>query len=235
MRVNSEFTALETILGHRFKRPGLLQQALTHRSFGATHNERLEFLGDSVVNLCVAKLLYTLYPELDEGVLSRTRANLVKQDTLHRLALSLALPDLLRLGEGEARSGGRQRASILADVFEALLGALYIDAGLAPCEALVERLYTPLIRDTQHSVGNLGVSAKDAKTALQEWLQGRKLPLPSYDVTAIHGAAHEQTFEVTATLAKPAQSAIGEGASKRAAEQVAATALLQLLLQGEKT
>jgi ribonuclease III len=230
--VSAEIKQLESQLGHRFRNLALLQQALTHRSFGATHNERLEFLGDSVVNLCVARLLYTQYPELDEGVLSRTRANLVKQDTLHRLALSLALPDLLRLGEGEARSGGRQRASILADVFEAILGAMYLDAGLMPCEAVVERLYTPLIRDTEQSVG---VSDKDAKTALQEWLQGRKLPLPSYDITATYGAAHEQTFEVTATLAKPAQSAKGEGASKRAAEQVAATALLQLLLQGEKT
>lgn len=226
--MSAELKALQTKLGHSFNNIALLQQALTHRSFGATHNERLEFLGDSVVNLCVAKLLYTQFGELDEGVLSRTRANLVKQDTLHKLALTLQLPELLRLGEGEARSGGRQRASILADVFEAILGAMYLDAGLAPCEALVTRLFVPLIHDKAKGES---ASAKDAKTALQEWLQGRKLPLPQYEVSAIRGAAHEQQFEVTATLAKPAQSAKGAGASKRAAEQAAATSLLNLLQQ----
>jgi ribonuclease III len=229
--VSSELLGLQSKLGHTFHNIALLQQALTHRSFGAQHNERLEFLGDSVVNLCVAKLLYTQFSELDEGVLSRTRANLVKQDTLHRLAMQLGLSELLRLGEGEARSGGRQRPSILADVFEAILGAVFLDAGMTPCEALVAHLFTPLIHDTTQGVS---ASAKDAKTALQEWLQGRKLPLPQYEITDIRGAAHEQLFEVTATLAKPAQIAKGVGSSKRAAEQAAATALLQQLMQAKQ-
>jgi ribonuclease III len=224
--VGTELQGLQTKLGHRFNNIALLQQALTHRSFGVPHNERLEFLGDSVVNLCVAKLLYTQDAEQDEGVLSRTRANLVKQDTLHNLAVQLGLPELLRLGEGESRSGGRQRPSILADVFEAVMGAVYLDAGLEPCESVVNRLFTPL---TQSNAQGQSASAKDAKTALQEWLQGRKLPLPLYEVAAVLGAAHEQQFEVHASLAKPAHQAKGVGASKRAAEQAAASLLLAQL------
>lgn len=227
----TELQGLQTKLGHRFHNIALLQQALTHRSFGVPHNERLEFLGDSVVNLCVAKLLYTQDAELDEGVLSRTRANLVKQDTLHSLAVQLGLPELLRLGEGEARSGGRQRPSILADVFEAVLGAVFLDAGLQPCESIVNQLFMPL---TQANAQGQNASAKDAKTALQEWLQGRKLPLPLYEVTAVLGAAHEQQFEVQATLAKPAHQAKGTGASKRVAEQAAATLLLTQLQSTHK-
>lgn len=226
--MNAALKTLEQKLGHTFAQEVLLRQALTHRSFGQQHNERLEFLGDSVVNLCVAKLLYAHFSSLDEGVLSRTRANLVKQDTLHRLALQLGLPELIHLGEGEARSGGRQRPSILADVFEAIFGAIYLDAGMPVCEKLSAKLFMPLIRETAQG-GAATASAKDAKTALQEWLQGRKLPLPQYVVSAMRGAAHEQVFEVTATLAKPAHIATGEGSSKRAAEQSAATALLMLL------
>ncbi|MBU6436346.1 MAG: ribonuclease III [Betaproteobacteria bacterium] len=215
--------ALQGRLGYRFQDESLLQQALTHRSFGAQHNERLEFLGDSVLGLCVAQLLYAQLGQGDEGELSRVRASLVRQATLHHQAEALQLADALRLGEGEARSGGRSRPSILADAFEAVLGAMFLDGGLAPVQALVQRLFGPLLSDGAAAHG------KDAKTALQEWVQGRKLPLPTYRVVATAGAAHEQTFEVEAVLPADGRSASGRGASKRQAEQAAAQALLTVL------
>ncbi|MCM2479855.1 ribonuclease III [Serpentinimonas maccroryi] len=216
--------ALQERIGHRFTHPALLLRALTHRSFAAEHNERLELLGDSVLSLAVTTLLYQHLDSHNEGELSRTRANLVKQDTLHRLALALGLPELLRLGEGEARSGGRQRASILADALEALLGAVYLDAGFAAAEALVRRLYAGIdLRPGQ------GAHGKDAKTALQEWLQGRKMQLPLYTVAATRGQAHLQTFEVQCQINETGQSARGLGSSRRAAEQAAAAQLLQQL------
>ena len=214
--------ALQERIGHRFTDPALLLRALTHRSFAAEHNERLELLGDSVLSLAVTTLLYQHLDSHNEGELSRTRANLVKQDTLHRLALALGLPELLRLGEGEARSGGRQRASILADALEALLGAVYLDAGFAAAEALVRRLYA----GTDLRPGQ-GAHGKDAKTALQEWLQGRKMQLPRYTVAATRGQAHLQTFEVQCQINETGQSARGLGSSRRAAEQAAAAQLLQ--------
>lgn len=202
----------------------LLQRALTHRSFSSDHNERLEFLGDSVLNLAVSSLLYEQLSQLPEGDLSRIRANLVKQDTLHHLAQGLGLSAVLRLGEGEAKSGGRQRPSILADALEAVIGAVYLDAGYESAQALVRRLFHGVQVNPRMSA--LG---KDAKTALQEWLQGRKMNLPNYRVSAVHGAAHQQTFEVACEVVELKHTEHGQGPSRRAAEQAAAAQMLQHL------
>jgi len=215
------FQALQKRLQHAFANPRLLQQALTHRSFSADHNERVEFLGDSVLNLAVAGLLYEQLSNLPEGDLSRVRANLVKQETLHQLALVLGLPDLLRLGEGEARSGGHKRPSILADAVEAIIGAVYLDAGFDKANQLVLRLFKDVeINPQMQAIG------KDPKTQLQEWLQGRKMKLPLYRVAGTSGAAHEQTFEVECEIAELSRTERGVGASRRAGEQAAAAAML---------
>ena len=216
--------ALQQRLQHNFSEPALLQRALTHRSFSADNNERLEFLGDSVLSLAVSTLLYQRLQSLPEGDLSRVRANLVKEGTLHQIALKLELSGLLRLGEGEAKSGGKQRPSILADAVEALIGAVYLDADYRTAERLVHHLYegvdiNPHMRAVQ----------KDPKTALQEWLQGRRMKLPQYKVAEITGAAHLQTFEVACEIAELPLHANGTGASRRAAEQAAAAALLDQL------
>ncbi|GAB3355108.1 MULTISPECIES: ribonuclease III [Giesbergeria] len=216
--------ALQSRLQHRFANAALLQQAVTHRSFSADHNERLEFLGDSVLNLAVSSLLYQRLRHQPEGDLSRVRANLVREGTLHQLALQLQLPSILRLGEGESRSGGHQRPSILADALEALIGAVYLDAGYAVAEALVHRLFANVEINPQ-----MQAAAKDAKTALQEWLQGRRMKLPQYTVVATAGAAHRQTFEVECCVAELKLTERGSGASRRAAEQAAAAAMLTLL------
>ncbi len=223
-RVKASLTHLQQMLCYSFKNPRLLQQALTHRSFGADHNERLEFLGDSVLNLSVAALVYERLADLPEGDLSRVRANLVKQDTLHQLALGLSLPDMLRLGEGELRSGGQLRPSILADALEAVIGAIFMDAGYDAAQALVRRLFAPL-----DITPRMSAAAKDPKTELQEWLQGRKMQLPAYRVAATLGAAHRQTFEVVCEVAQLAVSERGIGASRRAGEQAAAAAMLMYL------
>ncbi|MDO4795292.1 MAG: ribonuclease III [Brachymonas sp.] len=211
-------------LGHVFAQPALLQQALTHRSFSADHNERLEFLGDSVLNLAVSSLLYERLPQAPEGDLSRIRANLVKQDSLHRIALKLDLSPALRLGEGELRSGGLKRPSILADALEAVLGAVYLDAGYAVAEALVHRLFADV--DVQE---HAQASGKDAKTALQEWLQARKYAVPQYQVTDVGGQAHQQTFWVVCEVAALGIRQSGSGSSRRAAEQDAAGKMLAQL------
>jgi len=222
--VNEGLKALQVRLQHEFKNPGLLTQAVTHRSFSADHNERLEFLGDSVLNLSVADLLYTRLSALPEGDLSRVRANLVKQDTLHQLAVGLALPDVLRLGEGEARSGGQKRPSILADALEAIIGAVYLDAGYQVAQSLVQRLFKPVeINPTMEAIG------KDPKTELQEWLQGRKMNLPQYKVVGTQGAAHKQTFDVQCEIPELNLSERGIGGSRRAGEQAAAAAMLQTI------
>ena len=213
--------ALQERLKHSFSDTRLLQLALTHRSFSADHNERLEFLGDSVLNLAVSHLLYTRLSALPEGDLSRVRANLVKQDTLHRLALELQLSPLLRLGEGEARSGGPNRPSILADALEALIGAVYLDAGFAAAEALVRRLYESVEINPR-----MEAAAKDPKTELQEWLQGHKMKLPVYRVAATLGAAHKQTFDVECEVPELGLRERGIGGSRRAGEQAAAAAML---------
>lgn len=220
----SALASLQSRLQHRFSDPSLLQRAVTHRSFSAEHNERLEFLGDSVLNLAVSTLLYLRLQAQSEGDLSRVRANLVKEDTLHQLAKGLRLDQVLHLGEGEARSGGHQRPSILADALEAVIGAVYLDAGYAVAEALVLRLYEAVEINPQ-----MQAAAKDAKTALQEWLQGRKMQLPQYRVVGTAGVAHRQTFEVECAIAELALAQRGSGASRRAAEQSAAAAMLATL------
>ena len=215
---------LQQRLLHEFRKPVLLTQALTHRSFSADHNERLEFLGDSVLNLAVSGLLYQALGTLQEGELSRVRANLVKQDTLHKIAHDLHLGSLIRLGEGELRSGGNKRPSILADALEAVIGAVYLDAGFDKAAALVHRLF-----DKVEINPEMPAAAKDAKTELQEWLQGRKMKVPAYQVMSITGAAHRQTFEVQCLIVELEREARGFGSSRRAAEQEAAAAMLKLL------
>ena len=216
--------ALQARLQHRFNDPRLLARALTHRSFSAEHNERLEFLGDSVLNLAVAALLYDRLADLPEGDLSRVRANLVKQDTLHKLALELGLSGLIRLGEGEAKSGGHKRPSILADALEAVIGAVHLDAGYPVAEALVHRLFQKVDIKPEMSA-----AAKDPKTELQELLQGRRMSLPVYRVVGVLGAAHKQTFDVECEVAELGLVERGIGASRRAGEQAAATAMLGVL------
>ena len=216
--------ALQRRLQHEFANAALLTQALTHRSFSADHNERLEFLGDSVLNLSVADLLYRQLSGSPEGDLSRVRANLVKQETLHQLALQLDLPEVIRLGEGEARSGGHKRPSILADALEALIGAVYLDAGYVAAQDLVRRLFKAVeINPEMQAIG------KDPKTELQEWLQARKLNLPLYRVAGTQGAAHKQTFDVECEIVELNFSERGMGGSRRAGEQAAAAAMLQTL------
>ena len=222
--MHESLTALQQRLQHQFSDPGLLERALTHRSHSSAHNERLEFLGDSVLNLAVSGLLYERLEVLPEGDLSRVRANLVRQETLHQLARKLGLSGVLRLGEGEIRSGGRERASILADTLEAVIGAVYIDAGYAAAQTLVSRLYAGV--DITPQMQAMG---KDPKTALQEWLQGRKLKLPLYRVVGATGAAHQQLFEIECEVPELSLSERGIGPSRREAEQAAAAAMLGAL------
>ena len=217
-------TALQQRLQHQFSNVSLLSRALTHRSFSADHYERLEFLGDSVLGLAISDLLYARLGALPEGDLSRVRANLVKQDTLHQLALGLGLPDVLKLGEGEMRSGGPKRASILADALEAIIGAVYLDAGFAKAQALVHRLFEAVeINPQMEAIG------KDPKTELQEWLQGRKMKLPVYTVVGTQGAAHKQSFDVECEIPELRLSERGIGGARRAGEQAAAAAMLQTI------
>lgn len=222
--MNEALTALQERLQHRFSDAHLLLRSVTHRSFSIDHNERLEFLGDSVLNLAVADLLFQRLSALPEGDLSRVRANLVKQDTLHRLAVELGLPEVIRLGEGEARSGGQKRPSILADALEAIIGAVYLDAGFAAAQSLVQRLFQAVeINPEMQAIG------KDPKTELQEWLQARKMSLPLYRVVGTLGAAHKQTFDVECEVIELNFSERGIGASRRAGEQAAASAMLQTI------
>lgn len=215
---------LQEQIGHRFQNLKLLEQALTHRSFSADHNERLEFLGDAVLNLSIAAMLFERLKGHDEGDLSRVRASLVRQEPLFELACKLGLPKLLRLGEGESRSGGQKRPSILADALEALIGAVYLDAGYAAAEQLVKCLFADVTVNAQ-----MQGFKKDPKTQLQEWLQGRKLRLPSYEVVATQGAAHRQTFEVACSIPELNRRETARGASRRIAEQAAAERMLEQL------
>ncbi|HDR9095902.1 ribonuclease III [Burkholderia vietnamiensis] len=216
---------LESRLRYEFRNAELLRQALTHRSHSATHNERLEFLGDSVLNCAVAALLFQRFGKLDEGDLSRVRANLVKQQSLYEIAQALNISDGLRLGEGELRSGGFRRPSILADAFEAIIGAVFLDGGFEAAQGVIKRLYVPILDHIDPRT--LG---KDAKTLLQEYLQGHKIALPTYTVVATHGAAHNQQFEVECTVPKLDVKVSGSGASRRAAEQAAAKKALDEVL-----
>ena len=223
-------TGLAGLLGHDFKNPQLLIQALTHRSHGSPNNERLEFLGDSVLNLVVADQLYQRYPKLPEGDLSRLRASLVKESTLAEIAVALNIGDSLQLGEGELKSAGWRRPSVLADAMEAIIGATYIDGGFTASQQLVGRLYADrLDKLDPKAVG------KDAKSLLQEYLQAQKADVPEYTVLATEGEAHCQTFRVECHVRKFQLKTQGEGSSRRAAEQLAAqTAYEQLMRQGKK-
>ncbi|WP_367067927.1 ribonuclease III [Oryzisolibacter sp. LB2S] len=221
---SDSLSALQQRLQYRFSDPSLLARAVTHRSYCAEHNERLEFLGDSVLNLSVSSLLFKRMRDLPEGELSRVRALLVKQDSLHGIAMRLELPEVLRLGEGETKSGGKQRPSILADALEAIIGAVYLDAGYEVAQALVHRLFEGVELSPR-----LQEAAKDAKTALQEWLQGRKMSLPQYRVEGTTGVAHRQQFHVVCEVPALRLVARGSGASRRAAEQAAAAAMLTQL------
>jgi len=211
-------------LDYRFADPGMLQMALTHRSYGANHNERLEFLGDGVLNCVVATQLFERFPQMPEGDLSRLRAHLVCQDSLHKLALELQLGDFLLLGEGELKSGGAQRPSILADALEALFGAIFLDGGFSAVREVIDRLYARMLNELLP-----GKSMKDSKTALQEWLQSRKKPLPRYVVRETSGVAHAQQFRVACELESPKMITEGSGSSRRLAEQRAAENALRQL------
>jgi ribonuclease-3 len=215
---------LQSRLGHRFSDAGLLALALTHRSVGIEHNERLEFLGDAVLSLAISSLLFERFAGCDEGDLTRVRAHLVREDSLHKVALLQGLPEVLRLSDGEARGGGALRASILADALEAIIGATFVDGGFGAARAVVQRLFGDVINTT-----DIAGWAKDPKTELQEWLQARRLPVPSYRISATRGQAHAQTFEVECEV--PALSLVhqGEGRSRRLAEQEAAKRMLDAL------
>jgi ribonuclease III len=215
---------VERSFGHVFATPALCDTAVTHRSAGADHNERLEFLGDSILNCAVARLLFDAHPLADEGALSRLRASLVSGDTLAQIAGELGLGEFLRLGPGELKSGGFRRASILADALEALLGAIFLDAGFDAAAAAVARVIGPRMSDLPAAD-----ALKDPKTRLQEVLQGRGLALPTYTLTAVGGDPHAQAFTVTCEVPVLGVAAVGEGASRRRAEQLAAAKVLDLL------
>jgi ribonuclease-3 len=221
--------ALQQRLGYRFAQPALLQRALTHRSWGAEHNERLEFLGDAVLSLAVSALLYERFSGSDEGDLTRVRAHLVREDSLYRVALGLGLPGAMRMSEGEMRGGGSQRPSMLADAVEAIIGAVFMEGGFAPARALVERLFGEIIQATDAESWT-----KDAKTELQEWLQARRIAVPAYRIAATRGQAHAQTFEVECSVPALGLSEQGEGRSRRAAEQEAARRMLDQLKASDK-
>ncbi|MBA2778557.1 ribonuclease III [Billgrantia kenyensis] len=222
--MSKTLTTFSRRIGHAFSDISLLELAMTHRSFGGQNNERLEFLGDSIVNFVIAEALYERFPQAREGQLSRLRARLVRGQTLAELAREMAFGECLRLGSGEMKSGGHRRDSILADAVEAVLGAIYLDAGMDVARARVlawyaERLESIDLQDTQ----------KDPKTRLQEFLQSRQSPLPRYEVVSVEGEAHDQTFTVECHIQLLDSHTLGSGSSRRHAEQQAAElALLQL-------
>lgn len=220
--MNSSAARLCAVLGYTFRQPGLLEEALTHRSASPRHNERLEFLGDALLNLLVAEYLFQRYPQASEGELSRLRATLVKGEALAELARDLKLGEELRLGQGELRSGGPQRESILADALEAIFGAVYLDGGLDACRALILHLY-------RNELTGLASASelKDPKTRLQEYLQARQQPLPVYTVLEIRGEPHAQSFTVECAVAGRRAGAVGS--SRRKAEQDAARQMLEQL------
>ncbi len=216
---------LENKLGYSFRDTRLLTQALTHRSYGTPHNERLEFLGDSVLNCAVARLLFDRFQRLPEGDLSRVRANLVNQQALFEIADRLRLGEHVLLGEGELKSGGFRRPSILADALEAIFGAVFLDGGFAAAESVIRQLFESAVAATDPAA-----VAKDPKTRLQEYLQGRRLALPQYSVVGVAGEAHEQVFRVECLVPELDIRSFGEGSSRRAAEQSAAKAAYELAL-----
>ena len=215
---------LEQALAYTFKDRTLLQLALTHRSYSSSHNERLEFLGDSILNAVIARRVYERFPRLAEGELSRLRASLVRQDSLHQLAVALSLGDFLLLGEGEQKSGGQQRPSILADALEALFGALWLDAGFDVASQVISRVYEQMLNRLTSGQG-----IKDAKTRLQEYLQGARIALPQYLLVNTEGEAHAQQFTVACVIDSLQIRTEGRGGSRRAAEQLAAERALEAL------
>lgn len=221
-KLSVDIKLLQERLGYTFQKTELLQQALTHRSHSKKNNERLEFLGDSVLNCTVAEMLYERYSDLDEGDLSRVRANLVKQQALYEIAQALQLSDCLRLGEGELKSGGFKRPSILADTFEAIVGAIFLDSGFDASRKVLRKWYSQILEHVDPRT--LG---KDDKTLLQEYLQGHQLPLPIYNVVATTGVAHNQQFEVECSIPSLNVTLNGQGSSRRAAEQSAAKLALE--------
>lgn len=227
--MENRLDALQRRIGYRFTDAQLLSRALTHRSFGADHNERLEFLGDAVLSLAISGLLFERFAGSDEGDLTRVRAHLVREDSLHRVAVQLGLPEVLNLGEGEARGGGAQRASILADALEAVLGATFLDGGFDAARDLVKGLFGEVIQTT-----DVASWSKDAKTELQEWLQARRLPVPTYRISATRGQAHAQTFEVECVVPALNLTESGEGRSRRVAEQEAARRMLDALKASDR-
>ena len=219
--------SLESLVKHidyPFNNPALLTQALTHRSFSGINNERLEFLGDGALNFIIAHQLYQRFPRLAEGDLSRLRATLVKESTLSEIAFSLNIGDALKLGEGELKSAGWRRPSILADALEAIVGAVYVDGGYPAAEALVLKLFAEKL-----AIIDPKIIDKDAKSQLQEYLQGRKIELPDYKVVSIEGEAHAQTFKMECVIEKLNITTVGEGTSRRIAEQSAAQLALEAI------
>jgi ribonuclease-3 len=214
-------------IDYRFNDPRLLREALTHRSAGSGNYERLEFLGDSVLSMVVSMRLYETHPQASEGDLSRMRARLVRGSTLSEVAAALGLGKQVSLGEGEQKSGGFRRASILADAFEALLGAIFIDGGYAACRDVILRLFDPLVANLPDAE-----DLKDPKTRLQEWLQARGRPLPEYSLEAEEGAEHSKKFRVACRLPDDGTAVEADGGSRRKAEQAAAAKLLEALTGG---
>jgi ribonuclease-3 len=218
--------SLSRIIHYTFNDPSLMIMALTHRSFSSQHNERLEFLGDSVLSFLIANELYKKFPRIDEGDLSRLRAQLVKESSLSHIALSIGLGDFIRLGEGELKSAGWRRPSILADTFESIIGAIYLDGGIESAQQFVLRFF-----DMQLNEIDPKLIQKDAKTLLQELLQSKKSDLPIYTVVSIEGEAHSQTFTIECLIKKSNIKTQGVGNSRRIAEQEAASKAYQLMLE----
>jgi ribonuclease-3 len=218
--------SLGRIIHYTFHDPSLMIMALTHRSFSSQHNERLEFLGDSVLSFLIANELYKRFPRIDEGDLSRLRAQLVKESSLSHIALSIGLGDFIRLGEGELKSAGWRRPSILADTFESIIGAIYLDGGIESAQQFVLRFF-----DMQLNEIDPKLIQKDAKTLLQELLQSKKSDLPIYTVVSIEGEAHSQTFTIECLIKKSNIKTQGVGNSRRIAEQEAASKAYQLMLE----
>ncbi len=216
-------------LGYTFKSEDLLSKALTHRSLGSKNNERLEFLGDSILNFLVAAYLYRQFPQLNEGDLSRLRASIVKGETLADVARQLQLSDFLQLGSGELKSGGFRRSSILADALEAILGAIYLESGVDAVEQVIVKIFSKKL-----SAIDPNLNIKDPKTQLQELLQSRKLALPSYSVEKMEGEEHQRHFVVECQLSAKNECFLGEGSSRRKAEQDAASHALLKLSKGFK-
>ncbi|MGL4475370.1 MAG: ribonuclease III [Shewanella sp.] len=222
--VPKHYSRLCRTLGYEFNQQALLIQSLTHRSAAAKHNERLEFLGDSILSIVISDALYHQFPKATEGDLSRMRATLVRGDTLAVIAQEFNLGEYLSLGPGELKSGGHRRESILADAVEAIIGAVYLDSDIEVCRQLVLAWYASRLQEIEPGVGQ-----KDPKTLLQEYLQGFKKPLPDYQVTLVEGEAHDQTFTVECRIKDLAEPVIGVGSSRRKAEQIAAAQVLELL------